>query len=140
MGDFGFFKNIQDLDSLISRLNGKIILLYGNHDKWIKKNFVAQQLFASCLYYLDLKIIIPDLFINGRQQYQFIVLNHFPFLSWDKWRYGSWMLHGHIHGYDRNPNILGPSKDRLIMDVGVDSNNFSPISYEDVRSTIESYK
>jgi calcineurin-like phosphoesterase family protein len=53
-----------------------------------------------------------------------IVLCHYPFAEWDRKHYGSWHLHGHSHG-----NYHGQG---LIYDVGVDTNNFTPVSLEQI--------
>lgn len=39
---------------------------------------------------------------------------HYPIMSWDRQRYGSWHLHGHSHGN------LSESKG-LMLDVGIDN-------------------
>ena len=56
-----------------------------------------------------------------------VVLSHYPLLRWDRMHYGSFMLHGHVHGtLPFDPNVKR-------YDVGVDSNNFEPISFEEIK-------
>ena len=58
-----------------------------------------------------------------------IVLCHNPFALWDRCHHGSWHLHGHSHGkYEASGKIL---------DVGVDSHNFYPVSLEEVTKIME---
>lgn len=45
--------------------------------------------------------------------------------TWNKSHYGNWQLYGHSHG-------SLPENDSLSMDVGVDPNNYFPISFEQV--------
>ena len=49
---------------------------------------------------------------------QRIILSHFPFLSWNDMRNGSWHLHGHEHGQLKAS--LPDNKDGKRLDVGVD--------------------
>lgn len=60
---------------------------------------------------------------------QSIVLCHYAMRVWNKSHYGSWELFGHSH------NTLEPIGKQ--MDVGVDTNNFYPYSFEDVKRKIE---
>ncbi|KKL16922.1 hypothetical protein LCGC14_2490690, partial [marine sediment metagenome] len=51
---------------------------------------------------------------------QFIVVCHYAMRRWERSHYGSWQLYGHSHGR------LEPIG--LQHDVGVDNNNFYPVS------------
>ena len=51
---------------------------------------------------------------------------------WNKSHYGSWELYGHSHG------TLEPIGKQL--DVGVDTNNFYPYSFEDIKKRLDRYK
>ena len=53
-----------------------------------------------------------------------IVLCHYPLARWDRYHYDSCHLFGHSHG-------KYSTKD-LAFDVGVDSNNFTPVSLDEV--------
>jgi calcineurin-like phosphoesterase family protein len=56
-----------------------------------------------------------------------IVLCHYAFEVWNKRHFGSWCLHGHSHG-------TLPSPDHMARyDVGVDNNDYFPVSYEQVK-------
>ena len=101
----------------ISRLNGKIFLVPGNHDRQAK----YERLIRS-----GKVTILPELYrcsLNG----QHMTLCHYALATWDRAHHGSWMLHGHSHG-----TYQGRGK---ILDVGVDNlkNNYSPISFDDLK-------
>ena len=56
-----------------------------------------------------------------------IVMSHYAMRVWNQSHRDSWMLYGHSHG------MLPPVGKQY--DVGVDSNNFMPVSYDQI-STI----
>ena len=137
LGDFAFGGSYL-WNNMLDRLNGHIHLVIGNHDrKNLRQGYV--QKFDS---------IYPQLQINidGRSVY----LNHYPFLCYGGSYRGDkdavWQLFGHVHS---GPFSTGKDDERLKMlfpyqyDVGVDNNNFTPISWEDViiriKNNIEFY-
>lgn len=115
LGDVSFHRDRSHTLHLLNNLNGKIILIRGNHDK-LKSDLVKAR-FESIHDYLELKI-------NN----QLIVMCHYPFLRWNKGHRGSWSIHGHSHG---GINQLNKGTRRL--DVGVDTHNFYPYSYGEVK-------
>jgi len=58
-----------------------------------------------------------------------IVLCHYPFAIWDRKHHGAWHLHGHSHGRYKG--------DGFIYDVGVDNNDFYPVSIDEIRVVME---
>lgn len=64
-----------------------------------------------------------------------IWLNHYPMRSWDKAFHGSWHLYGHVHGRLREEDAANPRL--LAMDVGVDANDFRPVSFDEVVDYME---
>ena len=133
LGDFCFggrpkWKEIRD------QLNGHIILIVGNHDQ---KNIT--QGIETLFDYVSQQMRIT---VDGRTVY----LNHFPFLCFSHWNpevYGdgvSYALSGHTHirkndtGFDAEfTKMYLPTQ----YDVGVDFNNFTPISWEEVNNKIQ---
>jgi len=113
VGDFAFCGPDKALP-ILKRLNGKIHLILGNHDKTAKQ---LSNHFASVSSYQE--IIIEK---------QAIVLFHYPIESWNGMHRGSWMIHGHCHFH------LPVSEGRKI-DTGVDNPmaNYAPISFEDMQ-------
>lgn len=129
LGDFAFC-GTQMIKRIRERLNGKIHLIIGNHDiRNINPNTVG-----NCFESIEYQRIIE---IDGYN----VVLNHYPFLCFP----GAFNSHlvqlfGHVHTRQGN---TGNDRDRLQYlyptqyDVGVDNNNFTPISWEYVKEKIE---
>ena len=133
LGDFAY-GNSQFVSNIIKQLNGNIILIKGNHDLR-NMNPTLYNMFSDVVY--QARILIDK---------QTVYLNHFPFLCFDhgdinlyKDNY-SIQLFGHVHSgpltssEDVNRlNILFPTQ----YDVGVDNNNYTPISWTDVKNKIK---
>src|SRR5690606_13737518 len=100
----------------------------GNHDYSLAKKPEVAEHFEWIRDYYMLRVHDKYEADNGDEQqfHQPIALMHFPILSWDGMHHGTWMLHGHCHG--SLPDTGGQR-----MDVGVDTNNLYPYSYEDVK-------
>lgn len=118
-------------NTLIPRLNGKIHLILGNHDirNWRES---YRDLFESVSEQLTVEI-----------DKKTFILTHFPLLCY----HGTWgtemnviNLHGHIH---LCKGATGKDVERLQYtfstqyDVGVDLNNYTPISYNQVMERIK---
>lgn len=133
LGDFAY-GNSQFIANIIKQLNGNIILIKGNHDLR-NMNPTLYNIFSDVVY--QARVLIDK---------QTVYLNHFPFLCFDhgdinlyKDNY-SIQLFGHVHSgpltssEDVNRlNILFPTQ----YDVGVDNNNYTPISWIDVKNKIK---
>jgi calcineurin-like phosphoesterase family protein len=119
IGDI-FFCQADRAREIMHRLNGNKELIYGNHDKMIKNQRSVQDLFTK---------IHPDLYqetIDG----VLVFMCHYPMLSWNKAHHGSFMLHGHVH----SPTPMDGTYRRY--DVGVDANGYAPVSWNEIKSTI----
>jgi calcineurin-like phosphoesterase family protein len=119
LGDFGLASKGY-LIQILKQLNGEIRFIRGNHDKSMK---------GDALYYVTElgiyhELTVQDSETDGKQK---IVLCHYPFQTWNKSHWGSWHLHGHCHGNLPSPDTMAR------LDVGVDSNEFRPICYEEVK-------
>ena len=133
LGDFAY-GNSQFIANIIKQLNGNIILIKGNHDLR-NINPALYNIFSDVVY--QARILIDK---------QTVYLNHFPFLCFDhgdinlyKDNY-SIQLFGHVHSGPLTSskdvsrlNILFPTQ----YDVGVDNNNYTPISWTDVKNKIK---
>jgi len=95
----------------------EVHFIEGNHDKKQVLNYVRDRS-ASYSLRKDIKI--------GEQK---ITLSHFSMRVWNKSHFDSWMLYGHSHGG------LAPVGKQ--WDVGVDSNNFMPLSFEQIKIIME---
>jgi len=138
VGDFAFISNIKKIKELLDQLNGTKYLIFGNHDYQNKFDRQSiRELFIDTADILDVKIL-DDEITDG---FQWINLCHYPIESWSKKAKGSWHLHGHIHS-----GPLSSSSDGNIKfypnryDVGVDNNNFTPVSYQEVKTIITKQK
>lgn len=132
LGDFAFASN-KRWQELIYKLNGKIYLILGNHDVVRWPGTYTMQLFDRVENQIMLKI---------DNKYK-VYLNHFPFLCYD----GTYrnpedctiQLHGHVH---QRIGDIGKDAQRLQYrfpyqyDVGVDNNNFYPVSWEEILKII----
>jgi len=126
LGDVAF-GGIDKLFKFRDRLNvRKIHLIYGNHDHHIINNRqydgrYAQDLFTSCQYYLEKKIM-------GQR----IIMCHYAMRVWNKSHHGSWMFYGHSHGTLPEPKCKS-------TDVGVDTHpEFRPYSFDEVKARMDS--
>lgn len=130
LGDFAFGGS-SVWNSIIPRLNGHINLIMGNHDR--------KNLRQGYMSYFDM--VVPQLQIEIEDNS--IYLNHYPFLCYGGSYRGVWQLFGHVHSRPQADG-LDISRLRVLLptqyDVGVDNNNFTPISYREVKEKIESQK
>lgn len=115
LGDFSFY-NPTRTESIVRRLNGHKHFVSGNHDK--PMNGLGHY-FESVQDYKSIKV--------GSQK---LVLFHFPILSWLDVGRGSWMLHGHCHGN------LKEDLEMARMDIGVDTHDFRPWSFEEISARL----
>ena len=130
LGDVGF-GSPDTFFSKIKRLNGKKILIIGNHDR----GYLGSQEFLSLFEAVHEQVYIKV----GKNK---IYLTHFPLLCFDGAYSGitaTWNLYGHCHSF---PGSGGLDMQRLIhcfptqYDVGVDNNNYTPISFDAVKEKI----
>jgi calcineurin-like phosphoesterase family protein len=119
LGDFGLAKKGY-LIQILKQLNGTIKFIRGNHDKSMK---------GDALYYVEELGIYHELNIDDKEMKvkQGIILCHYPFQTWNRSHWGTWHLHGHCHGNLKSPDTMAR------LDVGVDSHDFMPITYEEVK-------
>lgn len=117
LGDFGLAPAKYLID-ILKKLNGQIHLIKGNHDRLTSD---MKRLFISLNKIKEIKIKDEETNIQQR-----IVMCHYPMYSWNAREHGSWMLHGHCHG--------GANQKYGRLDVGVDCNDFSPISYNEIKT------
>jgi calcineurin-like phosphoesterase family protein len=122
VGDLFLTTDVQQIDTILERLNGSIKLIRGNHDKWVSK----LQNLRNCKKIESVKDYDERSFIVNNEKIN-IVLMHYPMRTWNKSHYGSFQLHGHCHG---SMDIENKSFRRL--DVGVDAmySNYTPIHLE----------
>lgn len=101
-GDFTLQRKARARD-YIRKLNGEHIFVRGSHDRWLAN---AHE--------------IREQDISG----QYVVVCHYAMRVWSRSHDNSWLLYGHSHGR------LAPVGKQ--WDVGVDNNDFFPVSFEKV--------
>jgi calcineurin-like phosphoesterase family protein len=100
---------IREAQAILDRLNGKHFLILGNHDE------VAKQLAGRFEW-------VKDCVMTGPKPG--VWLSHYAHRSWPNSHKGSYHLFGHTH------NVL--SDFRYSHDAGVDANNFTPRSWDEI--------
>ncbi len=128
LGDFAMGMDQDRIAGIISRLNGTVYLVAGNHDRHSLSPSV-QDMFKDVIYQTLIKV--------GRKK---LLLSHFPLLCYTGQDKGVddtvIQLYGHVHS---GPSSDGSDSERVRMccfpgqyDVGVDNNSYAPVSYADV--------
>lgn len=117
LGDFAFGRAAtgEYISKLAKRLHGSVHLIHGNHEKVARG---MKWFFASMKDYDEIEI-------NGQR----IVLFHYGMRVWHHDYKGVWHLYGHSHG-------LLPAMNKS-LDIGVDCWNFSPVSFEQLKLTMD---
>ncbi len=115
LGDICHHMKVEAANEIISKLNGKKILVSGNHDKD----------YSSSLF--DEVCDFKTASLNGI----YFAMMHYPMLSWPKKNSGSIHVHGHIHER-KSYNIQNSEEGIFRFDVGVDANDFYPVSVKQI--------
>lgn len=128
LGDF-CYGGSAEWTNIISRLNGKIYLVLGNHDmRNIRQGYMDK--FEAVMQQMTIRV-------ND----QTIILNHNPFLCYGGSYRDVWQLFGHVHsGPMSNTGLDIPRLKTLFplqYDVGVDNNDYRPVSFAQVKAKIE---
>lgn len=114
LGDFAYRCGPNRLSTIFKSLNGRAKhLVRGSHDR----GSVLALPWTSIQDY-------AEILIDGR----LLILFHYPLRKWNKFRFGSILLHGYDHG--SCADAAGS------CDVGVDVWNFEPIGLEQVLAKI----
>lgn len=121
VGDFTF-KGRENIVEYRKRLNGKIYLVLGNHDR---EKDVKKAGFESICDLLNV-IILDDEMDDGNQR---VTMCHWPMISWNQSHRGAWNLFGHHHG-SKVPIQW------MQLDVGVDTHDFYPYTWDEVKLII----
>jgi calcineurin-like phosphoesterase family protein len=143
IGDFSFYRDMSYNKQILSCLNGKKILIRGNHDLGETKELLDAG-FDDVRDEMRMKIS------NGEN----VLLKHYPYdLPWwvyfyrkligslGPWRSyyvhtpidkGAFLIHGHHHG--------APKMKRKMINVNVDSWDFKPVSESTICQMINNYK
>ena len=105
---------------ILQQLNGRKYLVRGNHDQFVDKTSFDRSWFEWVKDYHGLSY----------QKQQFILF-HYPLAEWNRAHHGSIHLHGHQHNKPEY-NITNAELGFLRYDVGVDANDMTPVSIEEI--------
>lgn len=135
LGDIAYRCSPDYVAKKLACLNGKIMIVMGNHDKPLRQayemGFLNKMLNSGKIEIIGGEMAIKDhtlyiaktIEINGQR----IFISHMAHKTWINSFRGSWSLHGHSHS-----KIISVYKS---IDVGVDAvpNKFFPISFEEIK-------
>ena len=131
LGDFIYQSDDTEATTIARRLNGVKYLIKGNHDK----------IFEDDNYNNDCFEWVKDYHVLYYQKIKFILF-HYPIYEWDGYFKDAIHLHGHIHNREaRNRNSAkGQATGKILgnkaINVGVDVNNYTPVSIEKILQRI----
>lgn len=116
LGDFSWYTG-EKTNEILKQLNGKKVLIIGNHDeRFLKDKKFDKTLFEEICYYKQIK--------HNKQVY---VLFHYPIADHNGKMHNYIHLYGHIHSTNiKLENELG----KLCYNVGVDRNGYKPVDIE----------
>lgn len=131
LGDFAFASKNQQR-TILQKLTGKKYLVLGNHDQNI-----PEEEFEGIYDLVEVSIKVGE-------NWETFILSHRPLLCWEGSERGTYMLSGHIHSSNirkedcQNGDIelWETMAGRLCWDVGVDNNDYKPISVTEVLEKI----
>lgn len=120
---------------IVKQLNGRKILIKGNHDN----EEYLKDAFDEIYKYLEI-----ELYIEGYGKVR-VILFHFPILVWNKQHYGAVLIYGHLHRQDFYNGVVNAKqlKNAYCVSVGeigyypmtlqelVDKYGYDPIWYKD---------
>jgi len=113
LGDVAFL-SAEKAVATVRRLNGRKILVEGNHDRKLLQNQDFRNCFEEIHKYLDAQ------FNETR-----VVMLHYPIAEWDQMHRGAVHFHGHMHG-----SHSGLENYRA-LDVGMDATGMIAIAMDD---------
>lgn len=121
LGDFMLFGDASAMQKYRERLNGKIHLVRGNHEK---KSHDFKGVFESINDLTEITVTV------GRET-QRVVLCHYAMRVWPHSHRGAWHLFGHSHG------TLPDDPHALSADVGVDCWEYAPVSLQQLAARMK---
>jgi calcineurin-like phosphoesterase family protein len=118
LGDFSF-RNIKSVSEYLNALNGKISIIFGNHDG---SAIDSRNLFENSWGRLSHNEIVEFKW-EGKKY----VLSHYPLLSWNGRAHGRLSFFGHVHSCKERPFSCQLNS----CDVGVDAWDHGPVAIEE---------
>lgn len=131
----------------IARLNGKIIMISGNHDRTFSKMTKTRQAQWLPEYEKYFYTVLGDFGTVLQVKDQLVRVSHFPYdgdhTDDDRYRSvrpvddGMLLIHGHTHSHERLSESV---KGTVQYHVGVDAHDFYPVHYSDIEDDIVDYE
>ncbi|MCL2053203.1 MAG: metallophosphoesterase [Oscillospiraceae bacterium] len=124
LGDFAFRGSGGEILKIAKRLKGRKYLIRGNHEKYLTDANFDVSVFEW----------IKDYFVLNYEDARF-VLFHYPILEWQDYHRKSAHLYGHIHNntsHIPDHSVKFACMGNRAINVGVDCNNFFPVSAKEV--------
>lgn len=130
LGDLSFRIPLSQANELIQKIHCRNRYpLMGNHDK----NYDSS-LFKGIYDFKKVNMISSD------QVNYDISLMHYPMMEWPRSRHGSVHFHGHIHSRGSDYNKRMKQEGIRRYDVGVDANEYRPVSLDEILEFMEMEK
>jgi len=120
---------MEEAISIVSRLNGVLHLVAGNHDFPYLKNMEYHYLFADV-----------DQIRYLKHEGKHIYLCHYPMAEWSGYFRGSWHIYGHIHNDKKGPAYGYLASQERALNAGVDICGFMPVTFEELVACNEGFK
>ena len=135
LGDM-IWKSLTDYaEPLIKSLNGQIILIKGNHDRFIN-NAKAKKALAGIKDYDDIVVTLE----NGNKRR--CILSHYFMPFYNAYRYQTILLHGHSHSSEESTiereiakNLNDRGFQNEIYNVGCMHWDYEPVTLDEILAT-----
>lgn len=121
LGDFSMNAGVERVRKYRERLNGRIHLIWGNHDKRTPE---VAALFESVH---DLTKVS----FSEAGETRDVVLCHYAMRVWGASHRGAWHLYGHSHG------SLTDDLHALSLDIGLDCWDYAPVSVQQIAARMQ---
>jgi len=137
LGDVGYRCSPFYVAECLKKMNGKRIVLLGNHDKPFRQA-CKKGLLKDLINKGKLEIIGGETSINDHSLYmskmieiegQRVFIGHIASRTWPNAFRGAWHLYGHSHGNLSEPFYRS-------FDIGVDKHNFCPWSWIEIKDAM----
>lgn len=136
LGDFIFgFNSIENFKNIIQRMNFKdLYIMPGNHNSGWKQVFEEQKGNIWNIYSNKRVIFVPN-YLEVVACGQFLVLSHYPILSFNSQSKGAICVYGHVHGNLCKNEIGQLYKQARTLEVTVDMAAF-PLTLREVQKAV----
>lgn len=135
LGDMFWNSDPQYVQNILKSLNGQIILIKGNHDKWLH-NSANKKLLAGIKDYDDIVVTLKD---GSKRR---CIVSHYFMPFYNAHYYGAVHLHGHSHNSPESKLEKGMAKwlnengyKNEIFNVGCMHWNYEPVTLDEILAT-----